>query len=526
MVWNCAGLVVTCLTGFVVAPFLVHQLGDTDYGLWIVIGSLTSCCGLLELGVRGSVGRHVAFYRAREDWAGLNETLNTGLVLLAGLGLLGLAAILAVMPWFFDLFKVPDLTPDQAAGVRLALVIVGINFALSLVLDAFDATLWGCQRFDWLNFIEIPTALIRTGLTFYFIGRGYGLVALALIISGTTLAGSLAKVFCCFVEEPALRLKWALVRRRAFLEILGYSFWTFVGTVARMARTSLGPLLIGNILVVALITPYAVAGKLITLATNVLVAATGVVTPWATDLYAQNQEARQRLLFLLGSRHCFALSLYLFSLFLLLGKPLIVLWMGPALVPAFPLLVVLALGELLPNSQYVTNSVILAAARHRALAFMYLTETVAGIILTVVLTRSFGVMGACVAVAAPAVLCRGITVILHGCRLSKVSLTRYLIWAICPALAWAVVPGVVLAGLVAAKMPQNWGMLVLETGLYTLAFAGMGLFFIGFGPLHHLEVRWGKRIARLVGGPAPEPVADETEFHSGVMLRPEVTCET
>src|SRR5436189_290178 len=37
VVWNCASLVVQLLTGFVVAPFLVHRLGETRYGLWILI---------------------------------------------------------------------------------------------------------------------------------------------------------------------------------------------------------------------------------------------------------------------------------------------------------------------------------------------------------------------------------------------------------------------------------------------------------------------------------------------------------
>src|SRR5437763_23255 len=57
--WNCAGMAVTILVGFVLAPFLIRHLGDTRYGLWIVIGSLTSYCGLIVLGVRACMGRHL-----------------------------------------------------------------------------------------------------------------------------------------------------------------------------------------------------------------------------------------------------------------------------------------------------------------------------------------------------------------------------------------------------------------------------------------------------------------------------------
>lgn len=50
-VWNIAGMAVGILAGFVVAPFLVRRLGETSYGLWIPIGSLTGYFGLLDLGV-------------------------------------------------------------------------------------------------------------------------------------------------------------------------------------------------------------------------------------------------------------------------------------------------------------------------------------------------------------------------------------------------------------------------------------------------------------------------------------------
>src|SRR4051812_29197148 len=86
-VWNCASLVVQLLAGFVVAPFLVHRLGETRYGLWILIASLTGYFSLLDLGVCGSVGRNIAFHRAKGDQDGVNGILNTALAFLFGVAL-------------------------------------------------------------------------------------------------------------------------------------------------------------------------------------------------------------------------------------------------------------------------------------------------------------------------------------------------------------------------------------------------------------------------------------------------------
>ena len=36
--WSWAGMAANMAAGFVTAPFLVRRLGETNYGLWIVIG--------------------------------------------------------------------------------------------------------------------------------------------------------------------------------------------------------------------------------------------------------------------------------------------------------------------------------------------------------------------------------------------------------------------------------------------------------------------------------------------------------
>src|SRR5678816_2847734 len=88
VLWYVSGMSAGMLVGFVVAPFLIHRLGETGYGLWVLIGSLTGYFGLLDLGVRGSVGRFIAYHRAQGDQRGVNATLTTALMVLCGVACL------------------------------------------------------------------------------------------------------------------------------------------------------------------------------------------------------------------------------------------------------------------------------------------------------------------------------------------------------------------------------------------------------------------------------------------------------
>src|SRR5437899_201013 len=90
VMWNTAGTATHLLAGFVVAPFLVHRLGQTIYGLWILIASLTGYFSVLDLGIGGSVGRQLAFFRAKNDERGVNSIFSTALAILSGVGGLAL----------------------------------------------------------------------------------------------------------------------------------------------------------------------------------------------------------------------------------------------------------------------------------------------------------------------------------------------------------------------------------------------------------------------------------------------------
>jgi O-antigen/teichoic acid export membrane protein len=326
------------------------------------------------------------------------------------------------------------------------------------------------QRFDLINAVDTLTALGRAGLTVAAIAQGGGLVALAAATLAVTVLNTAAKSVLTFRAGRPLQVSPAHVSRRALREIFGYSVWSLIGTATRITRTQLGPLLIGSLLAVALITPYAVAARLVAYTVALLVAATGVLTPFATALHAEEDQARQQQLLTTGGRYCAALTLFLSTLLLLLGRPLIVLWTGPGLLPAVPLLMVMIVGELLPSTQYATRSMILAAARHRVLAWLGVVEVVCVVVLTVALARPLGVLGVSIGLVLPGVFLRGVAVVVVGCRLTGLPLRRYTVSVVGPVIACSVPPALVLGAAVLWHEPASWPQLILYAGGYGLLY--------------------------------------------------------
>lgn len=481
MIWNSAGLIVEMGTAFLVMPFLIATLGASTYGIWLVLGALTSYFGLLELGVRGAIGRHIAFYHSQRDQALVNQTLSGGILVLLTIGTLTTGVLLLCERWFFQYFAIPI---DQQADVSLAYRLVAINFTVTLLGAAFDSTLWGFQRFDSINAVGIPVSLLRLGLTFVLIQSSNDLVALASLTLALSLVNGLSKAILAFLANPQLRIGLRSVQRAILWQLFGYGSWNAIRTVAQLTRNQLGPILIGAMIGLAMVPVFSVANRLLLTVGAAIVALTGVLTPYATSLHATNQIDKQRVLMIEGGRRIATLGLFLAGYLFVLGGPFIGLWVGPSFTVSATLLLILVAGESLPSTQYVTNGIILAMARHRSLALFAVLEAVAVSGLMIALLPSLGMVGVGLSIAIPAFLARGVGTMVHGCRITGISLKEYLKKTIVPPLACALLPVVLLEMVMRQNQSVTWLSFIACSIAYTLLF--LVIYLCIFRRSHHL----------------------------------------
>jgi O-antigen/teichoic acid export membrane protein len=477
--WNWAGTATQILLAFILAPFLIHRLGDANYGLWVLIGSLTEGLGLLDLGVRTSVGRQLAFARSKRDRDAVNATLNASLAALTGIGVL--ICLVSVLVAFY-LPHIADIPVGDVYVARVAMLLVGFGFALHTFLGVFDATLWASQRFDTLNMIDIPVSVARTALMYVFVSSGYGLVALAMVTLITIAVAGITKAVFCFRINQDLEIGLSHVRRSFMRALFDFGKWNFVVMVGVRIRVAVVPLLISSGVGLAALAPFSIVTRLLTYALVTMQAGTGVLTSVATSLDAQQMGERLQRLVLEGGRVCFAVALFLSIWLVLLGPFFISLWIGPRLAEAASvLLIILVCGEFLPMAQTVSSAVITATARHRVLAFASVLEAVVAISLGAVLMSRYQMIGLCLALATAATVLRGLSILIFTCRFTKITVASYLKAVLIPALAVAALPAMILWALVVTYPPHTWWQLVLYSSMFATSFAVAAIPLLGYG---------------------------------------------
>ena len=145
------------------------------------------------------------------------------------------------------------------------------------------------------------------------------------------------------------------------------------------------------------------------------------------------------------------------------------------------MLLVLTVGEVLPMSQWLTYSILLGKARHRAVAMASLAEGLIAALGGVWAARHFGAMGVCVVFAAASFALRGAFLLMYGSRVLSVPLMRYMAGAVMPAIEAAVLPVGLLVLAMMWHTPTTWVQLAVYATAFGVAHAGSAVWFLGAG---------------------------------------------
>src|SRR6266705_2884147 len=152
---------VNILVGIFLSPFILHRLGDTAYGIWILIFSVTGYYGLFDLGIRSSVVRYVSTYTATGDNESLAKLINTSLVTYTAIGVAAMVVTLVCSLFVDRLFRIPT---DFLVTARLLFLMVGTAVAVGFPGGVFGGILEGLQRFYFVNLTNVVSTLLRAAL--------------------------------------------------------------------------------------------------------------------------------------------------------------------------------------------------------------------------------------------------------------------------------------------------------------------------------------------------------------------------
>lgn len=415
---NWLPLVVNFLVGILLTPVLIRELGKTPYGIWVLAGSLVGYYGLLRLGVGAAIMRYLPFHDSRGNVKKTNEVVNTALVFYVLVALVILLISSTLNTLLADFY--------QGGGEMAGLVrVVGLAAALECLFLPFDAIIRARGHWIWANGIVTVAAVFRACGLLFCVLNGYGLIAMGWVLVGVNL-NSLFLFYLLvhrFFPDIELRLRYMSIRQ--LYSLLTYGFSSLLIAISLTLTLQGHNFIIGKVLSLNEVSVYAVIVILIRNAREAVVGPNRVIFPRFAFLDGQENHDEIRLLFFKASTVNSLSAGWVYLCVVILGPSFITLWVGDGFEHAYSALVILGIGFLVDSMLAAVPSFMGGIGQQKTMARFAVFEGVTGLVLSYLLTVSYGMTGTAIGLLCTICLVRGVFCLMHICKRLKISYLHF-----------------------------------------------------------------------------------------------------
>jgi O-antigen/teichoic acid export membrane protein len=402
-------------------PFIVHRLGDHNYGYWALVASVLGYYGILDLGIVTAVQYQVAKSLGDAEHDSANRTISTAFYAFAVLGIVifALTVIVAALARSFI---------AGAADVslfRIVLVIMGAGFAVGFPGRAFVGAIAAHMRFDLGVSVSLIVLALRTALILVIIGAGGGLVSLALISLVSDAVGYVLSYLILRRIQVGLKIRAALASIKTLRGLFNYSGYALLIQIADQLRFSLDGWVVSVFVGVSAVTHYSIASRLSQAFMALIIAAVGILSPWFSQMLGSSDFSGIRRVFIMGTKVSASLSTIVASSLILYGYVFVERWMGKQYVDAYWPLVFLVSAIYCDVAQLPSVSYMFGVSRHRFLAWVTLAEGIANLGLSLYWARRYGMAGVALGTLVPMFIAKLFIQPIYVCKHLQIPLATY-----------------------------------------------------------------------------------------------------
>ena len=251
---NLLGQVIPLLVGLVAIPYTIRGLGTVKFGVYVVAITVLYYSNLFDLGLTRATNKFVAGYLGRGEAHELSAFLSVALSSETVAGLGGLALAASLVPILTGrVVKIPSAEIAEAAK---AFWILFLAVPLMLLAGIFRSVLEAAQRFELINCVSIPAAILNLLIPLIGLWAGFGLAGIMVLLVVAALAVMLVYRALCYRVFPNLRLKVSF-DRKTVRRLLGFGLWVSVSNVLSPLLDYMDRFLVGVFISVSDVTYYA-----------------------------------------------------------------------------------------------------------------------------------------------------------------------------------------------------------------------------------------------------------------------------
>lgn len=388
-------IAINIAAGLLYTPWMVDQIGKSDYGLYTLSHSLISLFAV-DFGLASAVERYISKYRAENKKEEVNTFLGAIYKLYFLIDFL-LFLVLAIV--YFNLERIyVNLSPIEIERFKVVFLISAAYTLFSFPFTPLAGILKSHEKFIQVKLADLLYRCFTVGFTIFALVMGYGLFALVWVNVFVGVAVTLLKYAMIRIQTPA-KANFKHTSTALYAEIFRFSGWVMVAMLAQRLIFNITPSILGIVADSDQIAYFGVVSTVEAYVYTIATAINGMFMPKIARIYAQedNGEKMMSLLLRVGRFQCAINGLIVVG-FAVLGRQFVSLWMGETYLVAYYGILLVILPGLFFNPLQIANTAMIVKGKVNIQAYIGIAVGLLNVFLSFLLSSRYGAVGACISI--------------------------------------------------------------------------------------------------------------------------------
>lgn len=406
-VLNYVIILLNAAVGLLYTPYMLHKLGQSEYGLFSLVSSVIAYLTLMDFGFGNAVVRYTAKYRAE----GKNEELNylfgmlyifycfISILVLIG----GFALYVNTESMFGD-----TMSQDEIARAKIMMLILTFNMSYSFIFQIYGSIITAYEKFVFQKTIQIIRLVLNTITMILLLYCGYKAIAMVIALTIFNVVSLLINLFYC-KKKLNVKIKFGHFDKQLAAEMAVYAFWIFLNAIMDKIYWSTGQFILGITSGTVAVSVFAVAISFEHMYMSFSTAISSVFLPKVTAMVAENKSDREISdLFIKTGRVQYVVMAFILTAFFVLGSQFIKIWAGEEYSGSYYIAFMFFAALFIPLIQNMGITILQARNQMKFRCILYVIIAFVSLIGQIILSKKFGAYGCAISISAALIIGQGI----------------------------------------------------------------------------------------------------------------------
>lgn len=398
------------LINLIYTPVMIRILGQSEYGLYTLVGSVVSYLSLFSLGFSGAYLRFYSRYATRNDKVGVARLNGMFLVLFMVMSITALVCGM-ILSCFTESIFGSNLTSAELQKAEILMRFLVVNIALTFPSSVMDSIISSQEQFLFQRIVTLAGIICNPFICLPLLLCGYGSVAVVAVTTFITFTKLFVNSWYC-IKKLHIKFDFSHFNLSLLKEMSGFSFFLFLNMIIDQINWSVDKFILGRVSGTTAVAVYGVGAQINSLYLGFSSSISSVFSPRVNRIAACNSKsmcADFTELFIKVGRIQSLILLLIVSGFVIFGEYFITdIYTTEEYKDAYAVALLLIIPATIPLIQNIGIEIQRAVNKHNVRSVIYIIMAVVNTIVSIPLATAFGPIGCAMGTAGSLLIANGL----------------------------------------------------------------------------------------------------------------------